>query len=408
MTSSYCIDTSRILASGFSNGGGLVGVLACNASLSNQFSAFAINAGAQYTNDSNTAGCPQSGDVPSTILTNTLVQPVCSPGRNNIPMLEFHGDADGTISYDGGPRRGYCLPTIPHWISDWSVRNGFSTDNVVTPLANGQVTKYEYGTGDNQGIVTHYKVAGWNHAWVRRASAAPIDSTPIILEFFYRFTNENALRYIPAPASPPAVSTAVSSSTPAPVTSAPSAALPSALANLSSIALPVTTAASPLPTNITLPFNATSNTSLTLPTAVSPLPVNSSLPLNTTIVSPTFSTVSTLAPFSNATATANMTLPTPSAASVSCPASNGTLYTVDGSTFEIECGDDNTASAELVNPDTITLSGATLEQCMTACAALAPTCQGFNMQNGTCYLATTSTGRTSRVEGARLVKTAGR
>jgi hypothetical protein len=41
------------------------------------------------------------------------------------------------------------LPTIPHWISDWSVRNGFSTENVVTPLANGQVTKHEYGTGDN-------------------------------------------------------------------------------------------------------------------------------------------------------------------------------------------------------------------------------------------------------------------
>ncbi|KAI4731749.1 hypothetical protein E4T49_00451 [Aureobasidium sp. EXF-10728] len=165
MTSNYCIDTSRILASGFSNGGGLVGVLACNSSLSNQFSAFAINAGAQCTNDSNTAGCPQSGSVPSTILTNTLVQPACSPGRGNVPIMEFHGDADGTVSYNGGPRRGYCLPTIPHWISDWSVRNGMSNASVVTPLANGQVTKYKYGTGDNQGVVAHYKVAGWNHAW---------------------------------------------------------------------------------------------------------------------------------------------------------------------------------------------------------------------------------------------------
>ncbi|KAI4741432.1 hypothetical protein E4T50_08152 [Aureobasidium sp. EXF-12298] len=411
MTSNYCIDTSRILASGFSNGGGLVGVLACNSSLSNQFSAFAINSGAQYTDDSNTAGCPQSGNVPSTILTNTLVQPVCSPGRRNVPILEFHGDADGTISYDGGPRRGYCLPTIPHWISDWSVRNGFSTANVATPLANGQVTKYEYGTGDDQGIVTNYKIAGWNHAWARRASGAPIDSTPIILDFFYRFTNPNALRYIPAPPSPPAVSSAISSST-----LAPSTALPSALANFSSIALPATTAASSWSTNI-------SNISVPLTTAPSFLLPNASVTLNasvvsigfttiistnsisalpgTAVISSTLSTTSTLAPFANTTVNTDRT-------SVSCPASNGTLYAVDGSTFEIECGDNNTANVELLNPESITVVGATLQECITACAALSPTCQGVNMQGDICYLETTSTTGTSRVEGARLVESAGR
>lgn len=40
LTSTYCIDTSRILGTGMSNGGGFLGVLACNSTLSTQFSAF--------------------------------------------------------------------------------------------------------------------------------------------------------------------------------------------------------------------------------------------------------------------------------------------------------------------------------------------------------------------------------
>ncbi|CAD0022034.1 unnamed protein product, partial [Aureobasidium pullulans] len=253
MTSNYCIDTTRILATGYSNGGGLAGILACNSSLSNQFSAFAISSGAQYTNLTS-ASCPQNSSVPSTILTNTIVQPVCSPGRRSVPMLEFHGDADGTASYDGGPRRGYCLPTIPHWISDWSVRNGYSTANVATPLADGQVTRYEYGTANNQGIVTHYKIAGGKHAWFSQDTGSPIDATPIILEFLYR------------------------------------------------------------------------------------------------------------------------------------------------STFEVQCNDDNTTTASLVNLDAITVEGATFQQCMSFCAMMAPTCQGVTMSGDTCYLERTSAGRTPGVQ----------
>ncbi|THV95926.1 hypothetical protein D6D27_02961 [Aureobasidium pullulans] len=464
MTSNYCIDTTRILATGYSNGGGLAGILACNSSLSNQFSAFAISSGAQYTNLTS-ANCPQNSSVPSTILTNTILQPVCSPGRRNVPMLEFHGDADGTVSYDGGPRRGYCLPTIPHWISDWSVRNGYSTANVATPLADGQVTRYEYGTANNQGIVTHYKIAGGKHAWFSQDTGSPIDATPIILEFLYRYRNYNALRYIPAPASPPVVSSAAASSTSAavapsftasspsaafpsasnsssivwPTSYRPSAAAPSVSVNVSlsfntssSIAIPLTTAASSLPLIVSLPLNTSTSVAIPLTTAASPPPVNISLPLNTSSVaavstatinitstiisagtaglSSTFSTISTQAPFANTTVPTNTTLPAPAATGISCPASNNTLYTdpSTGSTFEVQCNDDNTATASLVNLDAITVEGATFQQCMSFCAMMAPTCQGVTMSGDTCYLERTSAGRTPGLQGARLISHATR
>ncbi|KAG9669733.1 carbohydrate esterase family 1 protein, partial [Aureobasidium melanogenum] len=179
ISTNYCIDTSRMLAAGFSNGGGFVGTLACDPTLSTRFSTFAANSGAEYTNTTGTCN-------PPSVLTNTITQSVCSPGRSNLPMLEFHGDADGTIPYPGGPRRGYCLPAVPHWVTDWALRDGLSNSNVTTSLASGNVTKYEFGASKGvQGLVTHYKVAGWGHAWVSINAGAPIDATPIVMDFFY-------------------------------------------------------------------------------------------------------------------------------------------------------------------------------------------------------------------------------
>jgi len=103
---------------GFSNGGGFVGVAACDPTLSVTFSAFAAHSGALYTNTTDT-NCANL--VPYTVFDNNLVQVVCTPGRPNVPVMEIHGDADGTISYFGGGRRGFCLPFMPHWATDWSV-----------------------------------------------------------------------------------------------------------------------------------------------------------------------------------------------------------------------------------------------------------------------------------------------
>lgn len=180
----YCIDTNRIYAAGKSNGGGFTNMLACDSQLSTQIAAFAPVSGAFYVPGSTDTDCQAQ----------TITIP-CNPGRNSIPVIEFHGRADKTIPYSGGGRRGECLPTIPHWVREWSKREGYGLKNKTTSLYDGKVTKYEYG-GDagKLGIVTHYLTIGLGHDW---PSTQPNDdnshgtyynATPIIMDFFRKYT----------------------------------------------------------------------------------------------------------------------------------------------------------------------------------------------------------------------------
>ena len=179
----YCIDTTRIYAAGKSNGGGMTGVLACDSTLSTLIAAFALVSGAFYV----------SGSIESDCQPETITIP-CSPGRSPLPIMEFHGSKDTTIPYSGGPRNGACLPTIPHWVREWSKREGFGLTNTAARLYDNHVQKYEYGGGSGKlGIVTHYLTDGLNHSW---PSTVPNDgnpagtyynATPIIMDFFNKY-----------------------------------------------------------------------------------------------------------------------------------------------------------------------------------------------------------------------------
>ena len=123
---------------------------------SEQIAAFAPVSGAYYVPGSNSNNC-------SPKIAQSITIP-CNPGRNPLPILEFHGSADDTIPYSGGPRRDECLPTIPHWVREWSKREGFGLTNKTTALYGGKVLKYEYGGGHGElGIVSHYLVDGLGH-----------------------------------------------------------------------------------------------------------------------------------------------------------------------------------------------------------------------------------------------------
>lgn len=150
----YCLDTARIYATGMSNGAGFVlNVLACNDTVSSRIAAFSGAASAPYTSVSSN-DC--TGTAPDTVPI------LCYPGRQNIPILEFHGDNDGTIGYFGGARRGACLPSIPRFVTAWSERELHGSTNVSDTPATG-VTRYQWGSADNvTGIVTHYRLAGWS------------------------------------------------------------------------------------------------------------------------------------------------------------------------------------------------------------------------------------------------------
>lgn len=51
------------------------------------------------------------------------------------------------------------MPTIPHWIQTWAVRDGLGSTNkssaVPNALKGSTAVRYEFGTGSSQGLVTH-------------------------------------------------------------------------------------------------------------------------------------------------------------------------------------------------------------------------------------------------------------
>jgi polyhydroxybutyrate depolymerase len=158
-----CVDPARIYAAGKSNGGGFTGVLACR--MSDRIAAFAPVSGAFY---------PQGG--------------ACEPTRP-APILDFHGSLDETIPYDGDAERG--LPPIPDWLAGWAERNGCDPDPVTRDVGDG-VHQVEHRACDGGAEVAHYRMDSVAHDWPATHpnpdsdQPAPIDATPLIMDFFSR------------------------------------------------------------------------------------------------------------------------------------------------------------------------------------------------------------------------------
>jgi poly(3-hydroxybutyrate) depolymerase len=93
----FCVDSARIFATGMSIGGGFVDTIACNATVGQEFAAFAPVAGAYYTD-------------------NDDKYKYCKPAAP-LPMFSIHGARDESVPYDGGQGSGGELPSIPDWYS---------------------------------------------------------------------------------------------------------------------------------------------------------------------------------------------------------------------------------------------------------------------------------------------------
>ena len=157
-----CIDTSRVYATGKSDGGSVAGELACKAA--DIFSRVASVAGAYY---------PIAGG--------------CTPTRA-VAILEFHGDADTVIPYGGNVKR--KLPDVHVWLSGWAQRNGCASDE--GPKHTSAAITMHRWSGCRDGVtVTGYRIHGGGHTWPGAtspsgpgATSQAIDATPLIAKFF--------------------------------------------------------------------------------------------------------------------------------------------------------------------------------------------------------------------------------
>ena len=175
----YSIDSTRIYAAGFSNGGGLADLLACDSKASGRIAAFAMSSAAVYQDEA-------------------LKEPLfsrCSPSRLPLPILEFHGDKDPVIHYDGQTTPDGPSYPVFQWIQDWATRNGCG-DSKHSVLFNGNVERYSWNHEQRE-VVIRYYIHGFGHGWPttrplnndeQRHGPTYFNATPIVLDFFRQST----------------------------------------------------------------------------------------------------------------------------------------------------------------------------------------------------------------------------
>jgi poly(3-hydroxybutyrate) depolymerase len=182
---SLCVDTSKVYATGKSNGGGFTGVIACNATVGSRFAAFAAVSGAWYNTD----------DIPG-------VGP-CAPAKRDggYPFLEIHGTVDTTAPIDGDDEDIPKLAVIDV-LHGWAARNGCG-DNAKwttneTIFEKPPVNHASWDCNGKKGIVQHYREAKNGHCWPstvgnddydRLAAQCPLgksefNATQYIFDFF--------------------------------------------------------------------------------------------------------------------------------------------------------------------------------------------------------------------------------
>ncbi|MDQ2770893.1 MAG: prolyl oligopeptidase family serine peptidase [Bacteroidota bacterium] len=144
LASRYRVDLNRVYSTGMSNGGFMSYELACQ--LSNRVAAIVSVAGS--------------------MTASRLVG--CTSGRP-VPVMEIHGNADGTVPYPGGTALQFVA--IPTLLNSWVQRNGCNPTPVVTAVPDLNTTdgctaeRSVWSGGRNGSVVEHYRIIGGGHTW---------------------------------------------------------------------------------------------------------------------------------------------------------------------------------------------------------------------------------------------------
>lgn len=162
----YCVNMSRVYATGFSGGARIASQLACDASMT--FAAVAVVSGLRHPTP-------------------------CKPERA-VPILAIHGTADPIDPYEGHGEAywTYSVPTSAH---DWATQDRCAQTATVSHPANG-VTLTQYGRCEASAIVEFYTISGEGHEWpggpklprtltaVLGPQSNAIDANTVIWSFF--------------------------------------------------------------------------------------------------------------------------------------------------------------------------------------------------------------------------------
>ena len=135
MEHDYCVDPTRVYATGFSGGARTTSQLACDASTT--FAAVA----------------PVSG----------LRRPTPCPATRAVPVLSFHGTADPVDPYNGHGQA-YWTYSVPQAAQDWAAQDGCSATAVTTHPDPG-ATLATYGGCRDGATVELYSISGEGHEW---------------------------------------------------------------------------------------------------------------------------------------------------------------------------------------------------------------------------------------------------
>ena len=156
----YAIDSSRVYATGFSNGGDFTYTLAC------------------FLSDRITGIAPVSG------LMWVGTQRDCSL-THPVPMLSIHGTADGDRPYQGWD--GYLL-SIDSSHTYFAEHNNITASPSMTTLSDSGFTieRYDHEGGDGDVAITHYKVLNGPHIWYSFSDGG-VETTSLIWNFLSQF-----------------------------------------------------------------------------------------------------------------------------------------------------------------------------------------------------------------------------
>ena len=130
-----CIDTSRVYATGMSNGGFFTFRMACEAA------------------DVIAAAAPVAAVYPA--------GSECTPARP-IPIMQFNGTEDPLVSYQGGGIND--APSAPETMAGWLERNGCTGEASVS-YENGDATCETVDRCDQGSSVTLCTIEGGGHCW---------------------------------------------------------------------------------------------------------------------------------------------------------------------------------------------------------------------------------------------------